>query len=78
MLVEKYVRISFARVQLVEIFSNYDAFDVGPRASADAAARVRGFVAVVGIMLGAQIGVPGPVAKADGARQLLANFIRAT
>lgn len=64
-------------MQLVKILRDHDAFGVGPRAAADAAARVGRLVAVAWIVLGAQVGVPGLVAETDRARQPLTNLIRA-
>ena len=77
MLVEKNIRVTFARVQIVEILGDQGAFGVVPGAGADAAARVGGFVAVVGVSLRAQVCVPGFVADTDRACQILANLIRA-
>src|SRR5438067_4200094 len=57
-------------VQLVDILSDDDALGVLPRTLADPVARIDGGFAVG--RLGAEIGVPGPAARAGRLRQLLA------
>ena len=39
---------------------------------------VSGFVAIVRVVFGAQVGVPGLVSQTDGGYEILANLIRAT
>jgi hypothetical protein len=74
-LVEKNVGVSFAGVQLIEVFRDHLAFGIGPGSRADAAPRIRRLVAVVGIFFRAQVRAPGPIAGADGAREILASLI---
>lgn len=76
-LVEKYIGVALARVQLGEILRDHDAFGINPGAVANSAASVGRFVTVIRIVLYAQVSMPGLVAGAYCARQLLANAIRA-
>src|SRR5262249_55804624 len=75
MLVQKYIGISFARIQFRHVLRDYDAFGVDPGTIADPAAGVGRLVTVVGVSFHAKVGVPSFVAETHGAGQLLANTI---
>src|ERR1044071_9863037 len=75
MRIQKYFRISLARVELIKIFCKHNAFGIRPGARADTGSSIRRLVAVIRIVFDAQIGVPGLIPEPDGARQILANTI---
>ena len=74
-LVKKQIGVSFASVQFGKIFRDHDAFSIRPRASADSTAGVGRLVAIVGIPLHAQVGVPSLVAETHCACEFLANTV---
>jgi hypothetical protein len=76
--VDEQNRVSFALVEVGEIFADHEAVGIEPGAVADSIARIGGLIVVGRIALHTQVCVPRLIPLPHGGRQSLANLIRAS